>query len=429
MKVLWYVNIVLPAAAAHFGFGQTNGGGWLEAQATQLAQSGVQLSILHATPLVKKPQRAALADGITYLLVPPSADQTHFFGAALDSEKPDLVHIFGTEYAYNLAMAAVCRAAHQPYVVSIQGIMAECARHYADGLPARYARVDPLIRLMKKVYYADSIALAQQEFAARGKAESEMLPGCPYLIGRTAWDKAYLAEHAPQAYYFSINENLRAPFYSGERWAYDACRPHSIFVSQAFYPIKGFHQLLKILPALIARYPDLKVYVGGQKAYSLGNALLDAGVDRFFEYQRYLKQQIKAKGLAPYLTFLGPLSAEQMKQQYLASNVFLSPSTVENSPNSVGEAMLLGVPVAASRVGGTPSLLTDGQDGILYDFEDLAAMQAAVCRLFDDPAAAAAYGARAAAHAAKTHDRTQNTKELLEAYEQILHDSMAKENP
>ncbi len=429
MKILWYVNIVLPAAAAHFGFPAPNGGGWLAAQAAQLAQSGAELLILHATPLVKQPQRAALADGITYLFVPASADATQDFPAVIAAERPELVHIFGTEYAYNLDMVAACRAARQPYVVSIQGIMAECARHYADGLPARFARVDPLIRLMKKVYYADSIALAQREFAARGEAESKMLPVCPYLIGRTAWDKTYLAAHAPQAQYFSVNENLRAPFYTGERWAYEACRPHSIFVSQAFYPIKGFHQLLKILPALVRRYPDLKVSIGGQKAYSLGNALLDAGVDRFFEYQRYLKRQIKGLGLAPYLTFLGPLSAEEMKRQYLAANVFLSPSTIENSPNSVGEAMLLGVPVAASRVGGTPSLLTDGQDGILYDFDDLAAMESAVCRLFDDPAAAAAYGAHAAAHAAQTHDRTQNTKELLQVYEQIIHDSAAKAAP
>jgi glycosyltransferase involved in cell wall biosynthesis len=422
MKVLWYVNILMPAAAAHFSLPSTNGGGWLVGQAERLAQSGagrVELSILHATPLVKQPQHATLSDGITYLLVPASADKEHFFPDAVLAEKADVVHIFGTEYHYNLDMIAVCRAQQQPYVVSLQGIMPECARHYADGLPDRFSRVDPLICAMKKVYYADSVELARQDFAARGEAEQKVLPGCPYLIGRTAWDYAYAEKTAPNAHYFKVNENLRDAFYSGERWAYAQCRPHSIFVSQAFYPIKGFHQLLKVLPELIKRYPDLKVFVGGQKAYSMGNTILDCVVDRFFEYQRYIKQQIRKNGLAPYITFLGPLDAQGMKAQYLAANVFLSPSTIENSPNSVAEAMLLGVPVAASRVGGTASLLTDQEDGILYDFDDLEAMHAAICTLMDSPETAAEYSAHAAAHAALTHDRDKNTKELLQVYEQI----------
>ena len=52
------------------------------------------------------------------------------------------------------------------------------------------------------------------------------------------------------------------------------------------------------------------------------------------------------------IEFLGRLSAEGMKQAYLDANVFVMPSTIENSPNSLGEAMLLGVPCVAADVGG-----------------------------------------------------------------------------
>ena len=55
-----------------------------------------------------------------------------------------------------------------------------------------------------------------------------------------------------------------------------------------------------------------------------------------------------------------------MRQAYLEADVFLLPSQSENSPNSLGEAMLLGLPCVASNAGGIPDMLADGQEGLLY---------------------------------------------------------------
>ena len=48
----------------------------------------------------------------------------------------------------------------------------------------------------------------------------------------------------------------------------------------------------------------------------------------------------------------GPLDAAAMRQAYLDADLFLLPSYSENSPNSLGEAMLLGLPCVASAAGG-----------------------------------------------------------------------------
>ena len=50
------------------------------------------------------------------------------------------------------------------------------------------------------------------------------------------------------------------------------------------------------------------------------------------------------------IVFCGSLDENSMRDQYLRSHVFISASTIENSPNSVGEAMLLGVPVVTNVV-------------------------------------------------------------------------------
>lgn len=61
-------------------------------------------------------------------------------------------------------------------------------------------------------------------------------------------------------------------------------------------------------------------------------------------YGKYLRDEIVKYGLEEKVHFLGRLQAEDMCDAYLKSELFVSASALENSPNSVGEAMLLGMP-------------------------------------------------------------------------------------
>jgi glycosyltransferase involved in cell wall biosynthesis len=72
-----------------------------------------------------------------------------------------------------------------------------------------------------------------------------------------------------------------------------------------------------------------------------------------------------------HVEFLGPLSEDQMIEQYLQSNVFVCPSSIENSPNSLAEAQMLGVPNISSFVGGTLNMVKHGKNGFLYRFEEI----------------------------------------------------------
>ena len=121
--------------------------------------------------------------------------------------------------------------------------------------------------------------------------------------------------------------------------------------------------------------------------------------------------------------FLGQMDAEQMKAQYLKAHVFLSASTIENSPNSVGEAMLLGVPVVSSLVGGVPDLVTDEKEGLLYHADNVSALAMAVARIFEDRELADRLSAAARVRARKTHDADTNYRRLLEIYQEINHEN------
>ena len=63
---------------------------------------------------------------------------------------------------------------------------------------------------------------------------------------------------------------------------------------------------------------------------------------------------------------MGKLDGQEMVAQYRRANVFVSPSSIENSSNSIQEAVSIGCPVVASYVGGTAHYVRSGEHGYLY---------------------------------------------------------------
>ena len=128
---------------------------------------------------------------------------------------------------------------------------------------------------------------------------------------------------------------------------------------------------------------------------------------------------MKKYHLEDKLYFLGDLSADEMKQAFLDANVFALTSTLENSPNSLGEAMLLGVPCVAADVGGVRNLMCHGEEGLVYASGDIRALTEDILQLFAMEEKAAALGEKARAHALKTHDPEKNLQDLMDIYHAI----------
>ena len=125
--------------------------------------------------------------------------------------------------------------------------------------------------------------------------------------------------------------------------------------------------------------------------------------------------------------FLGALQAEQMKEHYLNSNVFVSASTIENSPNSVGEAMILGVPTITSDVGGVKEMLVHGMEGYIYPMDEPYMLAYYIDMIFSDDALATKLGKAAKKRAVKNHDRESVAKELMKNYNTIINRSKINE--
>jgi glycosyltransferase involved in cell wall biosynthesis len=165
--------------------------------------------------------------------------------------------------------------------------------------------------------------------------------------------------------------------------------------------------MLKALPLVLYRYPEAHLYVAG--ANILGNKL------KISAYGKYLQELIHDHGLEGKVTMLGNLDEAKMKAQFLKSSVFVCPSIIENSPNAMAEAMLLGVPVVAAAVGGIPSFIRDGKTGLLYEPGNITDLAAAIQIAWDRETAREISGA-AAEQAHKFHNRAKNYMRLLDIY-------------
>ena len=414
MRIMWLCNMI-PGPVQQDLTGKPGSGLWVDHVLSDLLQDpGYSLRVLCRGPEEAQGSLGQLSYRVFREPVmhryPKELEEV--FRQELSAGRPQVIHIWGTEYGHTLAMVKSCRdlGLLEHTVISIQGLCGIYARHYAEGLPEgllyRFSPRD-LLRL-------DNISFQRKRYIRRGSMEAQALALSRHVIGRTPWDRACARLLAPSASYHFCNETLRQDFYS-DTWTYEGCVPHSIFLSSAAIPIKGFHYLLEALPQILEQYPDTTVLVPGPDLFRT------TGKARLLEqtYHRYLRKYAERRGLTEKVRFLGHLSPREMKENYLRSHVFALPSTIENSPNSLGEAMLLGVPCVAADVGGVTTMLRHGLEGEVYPSAAPYMLAFYVENIFARGEAAEAMGAAARAHAGVTHDPEKNLADLLEIYKSL----------
>jgi len=84
-------------------------------------------------------------------------------------------------------------------------------------------------------------------------------------------------------------------------------------------------------------------------------------------YGRECREYVRRQSLESVVTFHGILGALQIREKLRQASAFVLCSLQENAPMAIAEAMAVGVPIVASRVGGIPWMLEEGESGILVD--------------------------------------------------------------
>lgn len=411
MKVLWITNVAPSVATDLLGTAVGPFGGWLDGSLETL-RSIADLDIDIAFPHTQGRRSLGSARGITCMSFPPMARKASdreglaTARAVIRTSAPDVVHIHGTELHHSLSFATAAAELGVPTVVSLQGLVSAIALHARAHLPLRVVHGPgrrPWVRSAR-------ISGQQRAFELQGELERRCLRSVGHVIGRTTWDRACSMAINASLQYHHCDETLRPSFYGAAASRTYEVQPRSIVVGQSHYAVKGFHLLLAALPSVVARYPSVQVTVAGHSPVAPGGT----------PYGRHLARLLSRSGMEDRVRFTGPLNEAAMLGLYQRSAVVVSPSVIENSPNSVAEGMLLGMPVVASYVGGVPDMITSGVDGLTYQADAPYMLAHALNSLFADDEFSAELGKNAQRRARLRHDPTANAARTMSIYNQVI---------
>lgn len=417
MKVLWICNFALPAFYSDDAWGKrVYSGGWVSSMLESLAKcQGVELAVAMIA-MKGGGERSFERAGVRYYALPvsgslyrkePDARQEKMALGILEKEKPDVVHLQGTEYPW--ARIFIRPDRRYKVVASIQGLISVISRYYRAGLPAARAAASTTFR---DFLIGNSLSRQQFHYEHRGRREREMIQAADCVIGRTEWDRAHAWAISPGTPYRRCDEVLRKEFY-GAAWDIGRCSRRTVFLGSMGMPIKGFLSALSALGLLAREMQDVRLIIAGESAYR-GERLRRAFLGK--TYYNLVSREIERSGLSDRIEWLGPLDAPNLVSAMLSANACAVPSLIENSPNTLAEGMLLGMPCVASCAGGIPSMLHDGQEGLLYRAEEPELLAWSLKRIFEDDELAARLGKNARETAARRHDPRANSAAMAAIY-------------
>lgn len=409
MKILWFS--LSPGLAEAMLSDKYEGIGWVKSLEKNI-QSRVELSIafqfdkptapFKLGPTMYYPIKRYRHGNLTKIkrrlfnTIETEYDNTLFL-KVIEEVKPDLIHIHGTEAAYGL----VQKYTNIPTVISIQGTITV----YRYKFFSKVTWADVLkYSSFKSLIFSRTFVHVYQRFSKISAREREIYKYGKYFIGRTAWDRRVTKVLAPAAKYYHNDEILRAAFYHNQ-WAYKPSPTLQLLTTIWGNVYKGLETLLdcaRLLDELTINY-EWKV----------------AGIRPDEEVVKICSKG-KKSAVSKNVTFLGMINEAALIDIQLQTHLFIATSHIENSPNSLCEALILGVPCIATNAGGTASLMEDNKEGVLIQDGDPYAMAGAILELMENYGAAITFGANARKRALLRHDQGKITDDLIAIYTDIL---------
>ena len=308
----------------------------------------------------------------------------------VDEFKPDIIQVFGTEEKFGL----VTTITDIPVIIHLQGVL---SAYKETWLPEGVSWMRHFIHFPKQIL----TFLALNVFIKR---EQRIFSNTKFIFGRTEWDKGLASLLASQAQYLYCSEMLRPQIYNSTKvWKINNNKIKHIvsIISPTVY--KGEDVILRTAKVL--------------KTFTDIDFVWDVYGIRQIKYGT-LYTHIKPQEVNVYIG--GIIDAEQLVNVIVKSDVFVHPSYIENSPNTVCEAQLLGIPVIATNVGGVSSLIQHNENGVLVSANDVYTMASQIKSLLNNTERSEKLGINGRKTALERHNPEKLVTTLMNGYNQII---------
>ena len=418
MKVLWLNDSYNPTLQK--GNSGYNAGGWVSALQKEIAcREDIQLAIANISARPEKPVTAGNTTCYAVHVKPMSRLEKFIFyyggykkadsqsiktqlSAIVDDFNPDIIQVFGIEDP----LAVIIGETRQPVVVHLQGILAPCANAFYPPAFNEYSFLHPFT--FRERIARNGFVFTHKHMHIRAEKEKLLFKNMKYCMGRTEWDFRVSRLLSPQSVYYHGGEALRDVFYEkAGTWRWPKNKRFTIFstVSENLY--KGLDFILKTA-ALLKQNSSIEFewHIAGIGEKSI----LKDFTERVTAIQT---DSVKVRCLSV-------LSESELAEKLLDAHVYVHPSYIDNSPNSLCEAQMLGLPVIATYVGGIPSLVANKETGYLVPANAPFELAYLLKSIYEKPEQILGVAANGAEVAFQRHRKDNIAEELIENYNQII---------
>jgi glycosyltransferase involved in cell wall biosynthesis len=414
IKVLWLTNT--PVGASDILDSKGHAGGWMSSLETHLKKTeGIELAVCFFYN--KQKRFKFFHNAVTYYPIQGKNSslagkfRTRFFNQLYDSNlpdlrsaiadyKPDIIQLFGTESG----LGEIIQEIDIPVIIHIQGLINPyLAAWFPKGISQTTILLNsPLMNVLLKKAFIGYYYI----FKKTAKREEEIIKNGKYFFGRTEWDKRIIHLYNPKSKYFHCDEMLR-PVFLKNRWAFK--KDPILKIVTCLNPViyKGIEIVLEAA-RLISTLTHLKF------EWSIIGVTGNSDLVRLVE--KVNRNSFKKNNVF----FKGFKLGDDLIDELLDSHIFIHPSHIDNSPNSVCEAMLLGMPVIAGAVGGVPSIIEHNYNGILYNSHDPYELAGIIVEKSKNLEELIEMGNNARETALKRHDPHKIVSTIVNVYKEII---------
>jgi glycosyltransferase involved in cell wall biosynthesis len=414
MKILWFTNT--PCSACDLLAPNMQSGGWLKSLETELNDK-VELSIAfywgnvitpfkhkktNYYPILRKGKGTRIGRFFNRLFHRTNNDTKEILLLLkiIEDVKPDVIHIHGTEDNFGLIQSYT----NIPVVISIQGILSPYSEKFFAGISLFQAfwhegiKTKLLFRSVWSVY---------NEMKKSGKRERFILRQAKYIIGRTDWDRRISRLLSPNSQYFVGNEILRPQFYEQHWNKTNFGNPTQLVTIMSSGLYKGLETIVKTAQIL-------------KENNSLNYVWTIVGQDKTSDLVTLVKKWLRIDYEKLNIKFEGNKNEFELSNILINSDIYCQVSHIENSPNSLCEAMLIGIPIIASFVGGTDSILAYKKEGILVQDGEPYSFAAAILEMECNYNESINFAQNARKKALVRHNKIFITNEMFKIYSSII---------
>ena len=249
--------------------------------------------------------------------------------------KPDIVHIFGTESE----MCGIIGETGIPSVIHIQGILNPIINTYFP--PGINEKIFMSPRYFREFWLRNGIVFNYRRMKLSAVRELKFLKKSKYFFGRTDWDKRITQLYNDKSEYYHIDEILRTDFYSSSKWSYKA----------------GSLNLLSTISP--NAYKGLDLILNTAKLLKMTNKNFNwkvIGIKKSY-YTEIIEKELGISHNDVNVTYIGIKNSKEIIENILDSTIYIHPSYIDNSPNSLCEAQYIGIPCLSTNVGGITTIM------------------------------------------------------------------------